>query len=613
MNISGLIRSLVGDLQAADSKLLELKVGQVVKGLVLQLLSDQEALINISGLVVRAKLETPLKQGDVTLLQVQPESNSSQILLKPLFSSDVQIADESMKDLLKSFTLKDVPANRQMVQLIQQEGVPLTKDTVQKFAALQQAAPEGVIKEEWTQAAVLAFKRGLPLTPDTVSALRQATSGPPAGTLLERLELQVASLLQEQPEHSAAATLTQLAAALKSLRAVAAAWTAPPPVPSAAASSGTAAPAAAPQPGGDAARASTMGGTPQQPSGFAAARDAASPGEAARPAASAVQEADLNAGAKLPASASQPDAPLARAVGMAQPQRAEPSAAGEPPLAGSPGLQPPALQEAGSVAARPQAQAAGAAAAAASAPQPLAEPDPNWIGRLLQSLGVEHEHQLAKMPELLRAAPEMLATAADSQSSIGSRPDADTVKSILLQLAAADDLPAPLKETVQQALQQITGQQLLLSSDRNSMFSHITMFVPFMDGSGQQSASVHIQSRKGQRGEVDANNCRLLFDLQMKTIGNTLVDVQVMNKIVSLQVHNDLPALAQLIDGSREEIAESLHKAGYQFFSLKCLPYPQFVTDKETGSTKSAPLDGTKMDLKSLYEPKPYKGVDYRA
>jgi hypothetical protein len=271
------------------------------------------------------------------------------------------------------------------------------------------------------------------------------------------------------------------------------------------------------------------------------------------------------------------------------------------------------LQEAGSAAARPHAQAAaGTAAAAASAPQPLSSPEPNWIGRLLQSLGVEHEHQLAKMPELLRAA-QGLPAEADAQNSNGSRPDADTLKSVLLQLAAADDLPAPLKETAQQVLQQITGQQLLLSSDRSSMFSHITVFIPFMDGSGQQSASVHIQSRKGQRGELDANNCRLLFDLQMKTVGNTLVDVQVVNKIVSLQVHNDLPALAELIDVSREEISASLHKAGYQFFSIKCLPYPQFVTDKEAGSTKSSPSDGTKIDLKSLYEPKPYKGVDYRA
>ena len=84
MNISGLIRSLVGDLTASDSKVLELKVGQIVKGVVLQLLSDQEALLNIGGTQVRAKLETPLKQGDVTMLQVQPESNGGQIMLNRL-------------------------------------------------------------------------------------------------------------------------------------------------------------------------------------------------------------------------------------------------------------------------------------------------------------------------------------------------------------------------------------------------------------------------------------------------------------------------------------------------------------------------------------------------
>jgi hypothetical protein len=618
MNISGLIRSLVGDLQVSDSKTLELKVGEIVRGVVLQMLSDQDALININGVQVRAKLETPLKQGDVTMLQVQPESNGSQILLKPLASSDVTIADESMKDLLKSFTLKDIPVNRQMVQQMQQEGVPLAKETVKAFAAIQQSVPEGVSQEEWTHAAVLAFKRGLPLTPDTVSALRQATSGQPAGVVFERLEQQVAGLLKEQPGHSAASTLTQLDAALKNLRAsAAAAWTAMPPEPAAAAPA-TAAPAA-PQPGGDAAKASVSAGTPQPPGGSAdapaAARPAASPGEAARPA-SAAQEAASSAATAKPAAqaqALQPDAAARAGAVAAQPQSAEPEAAAEPPQAGSGRQQPPALPEAASAAARPQAQAAS--------PQPAA-PDSNWIGRMLQSLGVDHEHQIAKMAEkpelLLRSSPDqagLLSASADAlnSDSAGKQPAVDTVKSMLLQLAATDDLPAPLKEAAQQALQQITGQQLLLSGDRSSMFTHVTMFIPFMDGSVQQSASVHIQSRKGSRGELDANNCRLLFDLQMKTLGNTLVDVQVVNKIVSLQVHNDQAAVADLIDSSREEIAASLSKVGYQFFSLKCLPYPQPIIDKDAGSMKNAAADGMTVDMKSLYEPKPYKGVDYRA
>ncbi|MDQ0887505.1 hypothetical protein QFZ81_002593 [Paenibacillus sp. V4I9] len=223
MNISGLIRSLVGDLTASESKVLELKVGQIVKGVVLQLLSDQEALINIGGVQVRAKLETPLKQGDVTMLQVQPESSGGQILLKPLTASDVQIADDSLSELLKAFTLKDTAGNRQMVQQMQQEGVPVSKENVKDFEAVMRSMPEDVNKEEWTQAAVLAYKKGFPLTETTVGALRQVTTGPPVGKVLEQLEQQAIAMLEQDPAHPAADTAKQVVSLLKELRASAAA------------------------------------------------------------------------------------------------------------------------------------------------------------------------------------------------------------------------------------------------------------------------------------------------------------------------------------------------------------------------------------------------------
>jgi hypothetical protein len=592
MNISGLIRSLVGDLQASDSKVLELKVGQIVKGLVLQLLSDQEALVNIGGVQVRAKLETPLKQGDVTLLQVQPESTGNQIMLKPLASSDVQIADESMADLLKGFQLKDVAQNRQMVQQIQQEGVPLTKETVQAFAALQTEMPEGVTKEEWTQAAVLAFKRGLPLTFETVSALKQVTSGPPMGDVLERLEQQATALLKEQPAMKAADTLTQVVSVLKELRATAtAAWTARPPEHEAPA------PAAAQQPSAGAPPAAPSG-PPQSPSGSASAPATDSPA-AAPPAAVALASTAPRVEARAaapaqPAAVPPAAAPEGAAIGKAQARSAEP------------------------VKQAPQEPATAHTPEAAPDNPPAAE---NWIGRLLKAVGVEHEHQLAKLvdkPETAAtaAADELLSaltTQVDDADTDGPKPAADTLKSLLLQLTASDDLPGPLKETAQQALQQVTGQQLLLTNDRGSLFSHVTLFIPFMDGTGQQSASIHIQSRKGKRGEVDADNCRLLFDLQMKEMGNTLVDVQVVNKIVSLHVHNDHPMLVPLMEGSREEISQALNKVGYQFFSLKTSPFPELTAPKESLASKDHLSSGTRNGLKSIFEPKPYKGVDYRA
>jgi hypothetical protein len=170
-----------------------------------------------------------------------------------------------------------------------------------------------------------------------------------------------------------------------------------------------------------------------------------------------------------------------------------------------------------------------------------------------------------------------------------------------------DDTPASLKESTQQLLQQITGQQLLLSPDRTSMFSHITMMIPMNNEQGQQTAAVHIQSRKGSRGEIDANNCRLVFDLRMKSIGDTLVDVQIYNKIVSLHVHNDHDFVANLLEGSRDEIAASLQNVGYQFLSLKCSPYPE-----ETSDLSSITKEATRSPNASSYASKPYKGVDLR-
>ncbi|MBA2937857.1 hypothetical protein HZF08_06025 [Paenibacillus sp. CGMCC 1.16610] len=598
MNISGLIRSLVGDLTASDSKVLELKVGQVVKGVVLQLLSDQEALLNISGVQVRAKLETPLKQGDVTYLQVQPESSGGQIMMKPLTASDVQITEDSLADLLKAFSVKDTAGNRQMVQLMQQEGVPVSKETVKAFETLMSNIPEGVNKEEWAQAAVLAHKKGLPLTQETVGALRQVTSGPPVGKVLEQLEQQAAKLLEQQPEHPAADTAKQVVAVLRELRASAAAvWPARPPE----------APAAAAPPAAAQAGASGTAAPAEPPP-----RVGSAPGAAAVTAPPDAAGGELAAAPAQPAAEPQAARTARAAMPEAQARSAVPAPEGEPPVAGSPVQEPPAKQK-----------AAEPLEARRSAPQePEADPEPNWISRMLKAVGVEHEaHLAAKLDErgevMQRGRlpkddqlPNLIAMA--SQQDDTAKPAAaETLKSLLLQLTASSDTPAPLREAAQQAVGQITGQQLMLTGDKTAMFAHMTLFIPFMDGTGQQSAAVHIQSHKGKRGEVDASNCRLLFDLQMKVMGNTLVDVHVVNKIVSLTIHNDHPALAPMMEESKEEITSAMNKAGYQFISLKCSPYPQPVSNEDEGKVKGV-TDG-RADLRSLYLPKTYKGVDFRA
>ncbi|WP_248926393.1 hypothetical protein [Paenibacillus hamazuiensis] len=820
MNIGGIIRGVLGDVQASEPKTLELKVGQVVKGVVLQSLPEQEAIVNIGGVQVRARLETPLKQGDVTMLQVQPESGNGQVMLKPLQSSDVQISEDSLGSVLKELGLKDQPAARQLVQLLNQSGVPLTKENVQLFMQAQAQIPDQIRADEWNQAAVIAFQKGLPLTKETIQAVRQTLFGEPMHSTLDQLAAQVSDLLgqTEAPGMSGETkdVLQKLLQQLNAVRSASAQLTATGgepqpagPVQTAAASSsaeagrgggvvpsggtvpaqgGTGVPSGPqagvgqPSPGGAAPEAGAVPGaatpavvasrgaaTPAGAAGpapagtqasavpasagsagEAAAQEAAGAGTAAPAArnAAAGSSAAPSAGAAgpvpggaqasaVPASAggtSQAAAPGAAEAGTAAPaarnaapgsvppgppasaaqaspaggqlaagQEAAAAAgaapqAGAPPAADSPTAEAPAspltpAQPSGAAlqAGKPSGQTPplrgttapmnaseangfgmpqkadtgvsgnapaatnessspgadlagksgasahpsgtgeagrGASAPASSADRPVqpapSENNGHWIVRMLKALGVDHEHRVHLMPD--KGTADVLGRMTDLPNNVslsvgdlsaGDLPDpakaGETLKGLLMQLAAADDVPAAVKETAQQAVQQITGQQLMMSNDRTAMFSHVTMFVPLMSQNGEQTAAIHIQSRKGPRGELDANNCRLLFDLRMKEMGDTLVDVQVVDRIVSLHVHNNYPIVAGLLEANREEIASGMQSIGYQFISLKCSAYPEKLSDLQGGKSAGASADpGASAALRSLYSPKSYKGVDIR-
>ncbi|SYX82783.1 conserved protein of unknown function [Paenibacillus alvei] len=193
----------------------------------------------------------------------------------------------------------------------------------------------------------------------------------------------------------------------------------------------------------------------------------------------------------------------------------------------------------------------------------------------------------------------LTASATQQGAAVG-----ESLKSALLQLLQADGVPHALREAAQQLVQHVTGQQLLLASDRQAPFSHITLFVPLVTPEGKQTAAVHIQSRQSKRGELDAGNCRLWFDLNMKVLGRTLVDVQVVDNAVALHIHHADERLGEWMDGLRDEAEEALEQIGYQLSAFRTLPLPEKRSD-----AASVPSSEISMDD---YAAKPYKGVDMK-
>ncbi|NTZ18230.1 hypothetical protein EXW96_11805 [Paenibacillus sp. JMULE4] len=738
MNISGMIRGLIGETQLSEPKSLELKAGQVVKGKVVQLLSDKEALVQINGVQVRAQLEAPLKQGEVTMLQVQPESSGGQVMLKPLQSSTVQIADVSLGDVLKGIGLQDTPANRQLVQMLHQAGVQLTRDHVYAFVQLRSGMPAQTPPEDWVPAAVIAFQKGLPLTPESVASLRQAVQGPPFHKALENISLLAQQELDGRTEYSpqtrallegvrqlvqqlretagqllgraadggeavqgtsgsaagagaqqaaaaqgasssgaagagaqqaaaaqgasssgAAGAGAQQAAAAQGASSSGAAGAGAQQAAAAQGASGSGAAGAGAQQAAAAQGASSSGTAGAGAQQAAAAQGASSSGAAGAGAqqaaaqgasssgaagagaqqAAAAQGASSSgaAGAGAQQAAAAQGASSSGAAGAGAQQAAAAQGASSSGAAGAGAQQAAAAQGAsGSGAAGAGAQqaaaaqgasgsgAAGAGAQQAAPEQPPAamaqaqtlseqQEDGPLLGRLMKALGMNHEHQAIKHLEQNLQEQRLHAGSLSAGSPGEAAEAADSLKSVLMQLSQAMDAPQDLKDAARQAVQQITGQQLLLSQDRGAMFSHVTLFVPLIHANGEQTAAIHIQSRKGRNGSLDESNCRLVFDLRMKALGDTLVDVQVVNRIVSLHVHNDLPFTRELLDAHKDDIAQGLHSIGYQFISMKCSPYPSKATENIESSESSGPASVLREgSLESVYAQRRYKGVDIR-
>ncbi|MGN7760414.1 hypothetical protein [Paenibacillus sp. 22594] len=241
----------------------------------------------------------------------------------------------------------------------------------------------------------------------------------------------------------------------------------------------------------------------------------------------------------------------------------------------------------------------------------------SWVGRVLKLLGAEHEQQAvrggghaaaevraAAVPAAAAGREAALPQVALASTAVGDDTAADTLKGVLLQVLGSSEVPPAVKEAAGQLVQQLTGQQLLLNTDRTAPFAQVTMFLPLHGPDGQETASVHIQSRRGRKGELDASNCRLWFDLEMKQLGQTLVDVQVVDRIVSLKLHNDTPWVLELLEERKDEIGVAVESIGYQLSSLRTEPLPQ----PNAASTATAGGAGRLAD----YVPDSYKGVDYR-
>ncbi len=563
-----MIRAAAVDPASQETRALEFKPGQIVRAVVQELLPNGEAQLNIAGVTVKAKLEANLPVGTSTWLQVQPESTEHTIHMKPLKSVTVELTPEVMMDLLKHIGLKDTPLHRELVRSFHQEGINLNRNISQNVVSVLSELGSVGETHELLRAATIAARQGVPITSESVRALHQTIAGPPLHELVGTLTSLAQETIDSLPNRG---QLGQVSGRLLDVL-------------------------------------------------------------------QRVNQLVSNL-YSIPASESQPEQTSKQTVNS--PPMEIKSELTLPP---HPKIAPPIqdtsvnsvqdneLQQSSIKSGVINQGSLAVTSEGLEQESPAHQQERSPLFGLFKLLGFDVEREWLRAsaaPSVLSSSqdgsdrilpsgviPSFLADVAiepvqiDGKSGHDRVSPLDTLKSVLQQLASFDETPPALKEAAQTAIQHITGQQLLLHQDRIAPFAFATLLLPIPGNNGEQSATVQIHTRKGKRGELDAENCRLWFQLALDHLGETWVDVQVTNRIVSLQVWNDQPSSQALVLANKSRIEMALKSIGYQLFTFKTAMKPKSEQVQDTNAAIG--MNRAQTQPSPIRSSPPYKGVDMR-
>ena len=171
---------------------------------------------------------------------------------------------------------------------------------------------------------------------------------------------------------------------------------------------------------------------------------------------------------------------------------------------------------------------------------------------LVRGLGLNRDSEVA----------QMLATGRQ-----GDGEPNQNMKNALMQLMKMEEEQGRVSQQTNQALANITGQQLLSKSDTNSNLQSMFFNLPFLLEDEVRDLQVFVNSRN-EGEKVDWENCNLYFLIETKKLGEVGILVTVTDGSLSLTIKNDQPHFKERIEPLAELCRENLKEVGYNISSL---------------------------------------------
>ncbi|MDF2945960.1 MAG: hypothetical protein K0S51_639 [Bacillales bacterium] len=178
--------------------------------------------------------------------------------------------------------------------------------------------------------------------------------------------------------------------------------------------------------------------------------------------------------------------------------------------------------------------------------------------------------------------------------------DKTMIKQLLLEILTDDSLPQNLKSEVESLINKITGSQLLSVNKDNPLQTIFTQ-IPFVFNDFKGDLKIQWQGKKNSDGKIDPNFCRILFYLDLSNIGSTILDVNVINKVVNLQIINKNNIVEKLVLKDNSMLHRQLQDINYTLGSVRFSNNDMKLKTKKNNNNEN-----------SFYNNSNYQGVDIK-
>ncbi|MGG0720067.1 hypothetical protein ABE096_21170 [Robertmurraya massiliosenegalensis] len=209
----------------------------------------------------------------------------------------------------------------------------------------------------------------------------------------------------------------------------------------------------------------------------------------------------------------------------------------------------------------------------------LQEASGRQMFEMVRSLGLNHDSDLAN--SLVFKNGEH--TQQEQQTNL---------KAILMKLQQ-DDANPKVSQHVEQALNNLTGQQLLSKADSPGTLQSMLINLPMLLGGKPENLQVFVNS-KNEGQQVDWENCNLYFLIETKRLGDVGIMLSATERNLSITIKNDKPGFKDKMEPLAQMAKDKLNEIGYNVNSLHF--------------TRMTPID-TKNQINQTMDPKPQKPI----